>query len=300
MAYIFVGYSVSTLIHELGHAFALATVGRRIECVGWFIMCGLPGAYIKCAHGAIQSLSPGKQLRVFFAGVWHNVLLTIGICVVLYLWQVWPFSFGLFARSGDGVAVVSVASPRHDVSSFINGIDVGSVIVSLSGRPTLSVSEYVSALSNIFQDASPNVSQPIRIRIEYTNQAISRQGLSPAIRVEMWESGPKALYEALDVVDVRPGALLQPLCAVWLTGCLHLPQMVLLAMYYIASISGGLALINSLPVYWLDGDDALGACLQLLFPGYDKTTRATIKIVSLRLCSALLALALLMSFASLL
>lgn len=297
VTYIFFGYGVSTLIHELGHAFALATVGRRIDQIGWFIMCGLPGAYIKCRAGAIQSLRPGKQLHVFFAGVWHNVLLAACICFVLYAWQLVPFMSGLLFSSGDGVTVLSVLAPFQSHGGGVGRIDVGTLIVSVSGRPTLSVSDYENALTDIFHETISNASQPIAIRYAYGGS--SRKDHSALLRTDMWDSGPEAMYEAITVVDSRPGALLRPVCAMWLAGCLRLPHAVLLAMYYTASISGGLALVNSLPVYWLDGDDALGACLCLFLPDRDPANRATIKSATLRLGTGLLVLSLVMSFVSL-
>ena len=70
-------------------------------------------------------------------------------------------------------------------------------------------------------------------------------------------------------------------------------------MYYTASISGGLAFVNSLPVYGLDGEDALKAWLHQLFPQLTSSTRSRVISITLRCGTALLVAALIMSFASL-
>ena len=81
-----------------------------------------------------------------------------------------------------------------------------------------------------------------------------------------WTSSPEFLYERITVVESRPGVLLHGMCSLCQWWCLSLPLVVMMSLSYTASISAGLAFINSLPVFWLDGDDALGAWLQLLMP----------------------------------
>ena len=155
IVYIIIGYGISTFIHELGHALALATVGVAIDCMGWFIMCGLPGAYIKCSTSSIQSLRPHKQLHVFFAGVWHNALLTLGICSLLYVWQWASYIPGLLFRSGDGVTIISVEGAQKELTKGIFGLQSGDLIVSLSDRHINSVVDYVNALTYIYKKRLP-------------------------------------------------------------------------------------------------------------------------------------------------
>ena len=144
--YIFVGFATSTLIHEAGHALALSSVGARIECVGWFVICGMPGAYVSCDLRTIRSLKPYHRLRVHYAGVWHNVLLVVLIFTSLFAWQRTPVLPSLFYQSGDGVNVVSV-----DTQPNVHGGDlvVGARIVSINDLPTSSLVDFENVLITI-------------------------------------------------------------------------------------------------------------------------------------------------------
>lgn len=295
--YIFIGYGTSTFIHEMGHALALATVGKHIDCVGWFIMCGLPGAYVKCSTSAIQSLSPHKQLHVFFAGVWHNVLLTVGVCLLINAWQYFPYLPGLIFRSGDGVTVLSVVGAEKVMEQDLSEIQTGDLIVSLSDRQIHSVNDYKNALGSIYTEMGSNMSDPILIQYYHSSMQGFGQTASPL--TAKWSNGPEAMFRTFDVVDSRPGSMLQPVCSAWVLYCLYIPHITQLTMYYIASISGGLALVNSLPVYGLDGEDAFKAWLKQAFPDLSSSARSRIISSTLRCGSALLVAALLMSFASL-
>jgi hypothetical protein len=82
--------------------------------------------------------------------------------------------------------------------------------------------------------------------------------------------------------------------------CLHVPTRVSLLLSYSASISGGLAFINSLPVFWLDGDDALGAWLQLLLPKHSEPNILRVKQIILTVGTFLLLSVVMLSFFSIL
>jgi len=327
--YIFVGYAASTLIHEIGHALAMATVGAHVEGLGWFIMCGLPGAYVSCDVHTVQSLKPHRALRVYFAGVFHNVLFVLFIILTVFVWRWTPVLPSMIYQSGDGVSILSIQGVQErqetqasdDVASVArvvsvgtrewlewttpgssreatilaqewleSGVNIGARIISINDLPTSDINEYETVLISIMKERKQQNGR-------------SSNGTTMDIRfasgppfVLPWTSSPEFLYERITVVESRPGVLLHGVCSLCQWWCLSLPLVVMMSLSYTASISAGLAFINSLPVFWLDGDDALGAWLQLLMPKAMKKKVELVRNVILALGTLLLLLVTGLSF----
>lgn len=72
--------------HELGHALAATLHKIRVLHVGFFLSAGLPGAYVS-VDPAVAAHRPSKQLRVYCAGVWHNLVCGARAPGGPYVWQ---------------------------------------------------------------------------------------------------------------------------------------------------------------------------------------------------------------------
>jgi S2P endopeptidase len=68
---------------------AAATEGVRIERMGVRLSCCLPVAYVQLDEQALALLPPTKQLVVFAAGVWHNVVLVAACALLLQTLPLW-------------------------------------------------------------------------------------------------------------------------------------------------------------------------------------------------------------------
>ena len=69
----------------------------RVNGFGLFVMFIFPGAYVDLCSDHLQIISPIRQLRIFCAGVWHNLVIVI---VSIALIQMHPFLIGsLFNRN---------------------------------------------------------------------------------------------------------------------------------------------------------------------------------------------------------
>ena len=317
LVYIFLGYATATIVHEFGHGFAMATVGAHIESVGWFVMCGLPGAYVSCDSNTIRSLKPHRALRVYFAGVWHNVLLVVVICMSLHAWRLTPILPSLFYQGGDGINIVAIDNRDPKLQEwFDGGVSVGARIVAINDLPTSSLSRYENVLNGIMKETENKTATTTTMTTTTTTTVDggvgsgsgSGSGIYPTIDVRFarltntlpWRQGPEALYHTVHVVESRPGLLLSGPCSLMMSFCLHVPTRVSLLLSYSASISGGLAFINSLPVFWLDGDDALGAWLQLLLPKHSEPNILRVKQIILTVGTFLLLSVVMLSFFSIL
>eukprot|EP00249_Psilotum_nudum_P013086 c24146_g1_i1 orf=242-967(+) len=74
IGYILFGTIIAVGFHEVGHALAAASEGVRIEHVAVFLACLFPGALVGLNHSSLQLLPPIRALRIYCAGIWHNVV----------------------------------------------------------------------------------------------------------------------------------------------------------------------------------------------------------------------------------
>lgn len=93
-----------SLLHELGHALAASREGVRINGVGAFVVLIFPGAYVDLPSDVLESVSPWRRLKIFTAGVWHNLVI-VGVAWGL----LWSHPVILSPVFRQGVSVVSVA-----------------------------------------------------------------------------------------------------------------------------------------------------------------------------------------------
>ena len=78
---------------------------------GLFLMALYPGAYVDINLVHIDSISALRQLRIFCAGVWHNVVIVlIALLVILLL----PFLSMPLYTSGHGATIIHVAEVQID------------------------------------------------------------------------------------------------------------------------------------------------------------------------------------------
>lgn len=61
----------------------------RINSFGVFILFLYPGAFVELHTDHLEVISPLRKLRIFTAGVWHNVVLALvgylGLCSIPYM-----------------------------------------------------------------------------------------------------------------------------------------------------------------------------------------------------------------------
>ena len=67
----------SALFHEAGHALAAASEMVRINGWGMFLLLVYPGAYVELHPDHLSLISAARQLRIYCAGVWHNLVMVL-------------------------------------------------------------------------------------------------------------------------------------------------------------------------------------------------------------------------------
>eukprot|EP00850_Spirogloea_muscicola_P007687 SM000039S14517 [mRNA] locus=s39:563761:566662:- [translate_table: standard] len=74
MGYMWWAMASSMAVHEVGHGLAAASEGVRMQHVAVFVALVFPGALVALSADQLELLPPTKALRIYCAGVWHNLV----------------------------------------------------------------------------------------------------------------------------------------------------------------------------------------------------------------------------------
>ena len=130
---------VCGVVHEAGHALAASTEQVKVNGFGIFMLFLYPGAFVDLQSDHLASISLKRQLKIYCAGVWHNVVLVL--CAVGLLWGQ-PFLMAPFYSTGMGAVVTSIA---HD-SVLAGKMEPGSIIQRFNGCPIQSPSDWLDCI----------------------------------------------------------------------------------------------------------------------------------------------------------
>lgn len=83
IGYYVTALGISSIVHEIGHAFAAVLEDIPVLGFGLHILLTLPIAYTELSTDQLNSLRTWRKLRVFCAGIWHNILLA-AFCFLLF------------------------------------------------------------------------------------------------------------------------------------------------------------------------------------------------------------------------
>ena len=130
--------------HEMGHALAAVTEQVRINGFGLFLMYLYPGAFVDLHPDHLTVVSPLRQLRIYCAGVWHNILLTIVSIIVFYSI---PYLSLPFYTTGNGAVIMSVTR-----DSVLNDkLTVGSLITQIDSCKIYNSIDWEQCTTDIYQ-----------------------------------------------------------------------------------------------------------------------------------------------------
>lgn len=133
---------VCGVFHEAGHALAASTEHVRVNGFGMFMLFLYPGAFVDLHSDHLSVISPRRQLRIYCAGVWHNVILVL--CALAVLWLL-PLALTPLYTTRSGVTVTFV--PGESV--FADKLQPGYVIRSINTCPVLTNDEWYSCIEEL-------------------------------------------------------------------------------------------------------------------------------------------------------
>lgn len=127
-------------LHELGHALAAASHNVSVDGVGAALVGVFPAAFVDLRVHELESAPTFTRLKVATAGVWHNMVLT---AVVLLLLALLPVLLAPFFVPGVYI-----------VRSSVPGLSPGVSITSLNGCAVHSLADWSSCWLQVSADSS--------------------------------------------------------------------------------------------------------------------------------------------------
>uniref|UniRef100_A0A3Q4GBR8 Membrane-bound transcription factor site-2 protease n=1 Tax=Neolamprologus brichardi TaxID=32507 RepID=A0A3Q4GBR8_NEOBR len=313
LAYFFIALLLSGVIHELGHAVAALREQVRVNGFGMFVFVVYPGAFVDLFTTHLNLISPAQQLRIFCAGVWHNFVLCLAALAFLFLLPL--LLFPMYA-TGAGALVTEVVQVSASVSHIRTSIfkilfRVVLYFPSVSLPPvafkrldgTMDCCSNNSLTDLCFSYIKPQVRKMVTgTRVCHTDDDCAAHSHTASICVTpslenqtrfirvthppnthmLFVGYPPHLQYAVSLTNFVPRF-----------GFLHLDLPVFLETFckYVVSLSGALAVVNSVPCFALDGQWMLNALLEATLASVviDRQKRELIGFFLLLAGSALLA-----------
>ena len=154
VVYIWCAAVMSLVVHEAGHALAATSQGVRVDAVGLHLVVlpPVPTAFVQIAQHDEQTTLARGRLRIYYAGVWHNLVLCAG---VLAAWTLMAAAFDLIATTAggaggpsaaDGLLVLAVA-PRAAIAGSLSRGDFLTAVNGFSLEDVASFSAHVDAVA---------------------------------------------------------------------------------------------------------------------------------------------------------
>ncbi|XP_063826861.1 membrane-bound transcription factor site-2 protease [Ostrinia nubilalis] len=137
----FLSIGFCSIFHELGHAMAAAQEDVQLISVGVYVFTIIPIAFVQLNTEHLNSLAIGKRLRIYCAGVWHNIATAF---VALLLFFSAPVLFSIAYETDVGVRVTGFTddSPLKDV----RGLDKDDIIMTVNGCDVKNINDWTYCL----------------------------------------------------------------------------------------------------------------------------------------------------------
>lgn len=142
LTHYFLTIIICGVFHEIGHALAAVTEQVRINGFGIFLLFIYPGAFVDLHSDHLSVISPRRQLRIYCAGVWHNVILSVAMVMFI---QVLPYLLLPFYASGEGAVITYI-----DKNSVLQGkLSLGDAIIQIDSCQTVDTNDWYSCIEDI-------------------------------------------------------------------------------------------------------------------------------------------------------
>ena len=140
--------AICGVFHEVGHAVAASVEQVRVNGFGLFVLFFYPGAFVDLHSDHLSVISPRRQLRIYCAGVWHNVILALFAFVILWCL---PVLLAPFYTTGIGAVITAI--PQESV--FVETLNQGGVISAVNSCPVYTTSDWYNCIEGIATKSQP-------------------------------------------------------------------------------------------------------------------------------------------------
>lgn len=146
IAYYLLTLLLCGVLHELGHAIAAARENVKINGFGMFLFLIYPGAFVDLYTDHLQGISAVRRLRIYCAGVWHNMVIVAMAMLVLFSMPVLLFPGYV---TGDAIVVTHIED--YSPVAGAGGLIIGSKVTSINGCAVTNIASWNSCISNSIQ-----------------------------------------------------------------------------------------------------------------------------------------------------
>ena len=133
------------VFHELGHAFAAVVQGYALQAVGVELYLLVVPKFYADIDGAVQGAPAAQSLRVFCAGVWHNLVMGAAALALTAVLST-AFLDALYTPSAQGPVVTGIppASPMAAAR-----LALGDALVRVGTCPVSSAADWDACLTRL-------------------------------------------------------------------------------------------------------------------------------------------------------
>ncbi|XP_057511440.1 membrane-bound transcription factor site-2 protease homolog isoform X3 [Actinidia eriantha] len=226
VGYMCISTIMSVSAHEFGHALAAASEGIQIEYVAVFLAVLFPGALVAFNYELLQALPSFATLRIYCAGIWHNAACCAVCGLALFFLPLILYPFYIHGESPmDQSCLNPVQTP-------------GLTWVEIMYSSPYSLECWQSRRNSLSGVKSSNIEEMnCGGAFVFIGDAIS---MAHSIQLTAYTPRWSFYFDA------------------------YLPNVLEKIFVCTFHVSLALALLNSLPVYFLDGESILEATLSYL------------------------------------
>ena len=134
---------VCTIFHEFGHALAADCQDVKLLGYGLFVIFVIPAAFVDLSTAELSSLAPSDQLKVYTAGVWHNIALS---SIAYGLILSYPYLLLPSYHHLEGVLVADLK--WNSTVTGPSGLEIGNILTSVNDCPIKSAKDFHFCLQN--------------------------------------------------------------------------------------------------------------------------------------------------------
>jgi membrane-associated protease RseP (regulator of RpoE activity) len=175
IVYGWIAIVVAVVIHEAAHGIVARSLGMRVKTAGVLFLLFIPiGAFVEVDEKEMKEVKPSMALRVLGAGSGINFI--VGLLCLLLL----ALTVGSMTPLANGSAIASVSVPSPAATA---GIVPGDFITAINGVSnndlgTLGLSPYQVINITIWHDGKTEVLQNVELGIVWDNNTQTHQNTS--------------------------------------------------------------------------------------------------------------------------
>ncbi len=138
----FIGIIIAVIVHEFAHGIVARSHGLKAKSTGIAFIGPLPAAFVELDEKKVEKEKKIKQIDIFAAGPWSNIILALLLFIILFLFAY--IMAPLMPPNGFNIVGIEKNSPAANSS-----IEVGDHYFSINNRSVLSKSDFYETLINI-------------------------------------------------------------------------------------------------------------------------------------------------------